>query len=113
MKVLGKKGYSVLKSNLTSKEELFIRKELTVKAYLPKSPVQPEAFPLYRESPKKFYMPRQFGINTFGDFNENKLSQGEDINLEFNGDLREYQVNIVNKYINAVNGIGGGLLEGD
>ena len=113
MKVLGKKGYSVLKSNLTSKEELFIRKELTVKAYLPKSPVQPEAFPLYRESPKKFYMPRQFGINTFGDFNENKLSQGEDINLEFKGDLREYQVNIVNKYMNAVKDSGGGLLDVD
>ncbi len=113
MKVLGKKGYSVLKSNLTSKEELFIRKELTVKAYLPKSPVQPEAFPLYRESPKKFYMPRYFGINTFGDFNENKLSEGEDINLEFKGDLREYQVNIVNKYINAVKDSGGGLLDVD
>jgi len=113
MKVLGKKGYSVLKSNLTSKEELFIRKELNVKAYLPKSPIQPEAFPLYRESPKKFYMPRHFGINTFGDFNENKLSHGEDINLEFKGELREFQVNIVNKYINAVKDSGGGLLDVD
>ena len=113
MRVLGKKGYSVLKSNLSSKEELFIRKELTVKGYVPKSPVQPEAFPLYRESPKKFYMPRYFGINTFGDFNENKLSEGEDINLEFKGDLREYQVNIVNKYINAVKDSGGGLLDVD
>ncbi len=113
MRVLGKKGYSVLKSNLSSKEELFIRKELTVKGYVPKSPVQPEAFPLYRESPKKFYMPRYFGINTFGDFNENKLSQGEDINLEFKGDLREYQVNIVNKYMNAVKDSGGGLLDVD
>ena len=113
MSYLGKKGYSILKSDLTIKEELFIRNELTVKAFVPKSPVQPEAFPVYRESPKKFYMPRYFGVNTFGDFTENKLSLGEDINLEFQGELREYQVNIVNKYINAVKDSGGGLLDVD
>ena len=113
MSYLGKKGYSILKSDLTIKEELFIRNELTVKAFVPKSPVQPEAFPVYRESPKKFYMPRYFGVNTFGDFTENKLSLGEDINLEFQGELREFQVNIVNKYINAVKDSGGGLLDVD
>ena len=113
MSYLGKKGYSLLKSELTIKEELFIRKELTVKAFVPKSPVQPEAFPIYRESPKKFYMPRYFGISTFGDFEENKLSLGEDINLEFEGELRDYQINIVNKYMAAVKDSGGGLLDVD
>ena len=113
MSYLGKKGYSLLKSELTIKEELFIRKELTVKAFVPKSPVQPEAFPIYRESPKKFYMPRYFGISTFGDFEENKLSLGDDINLEFKGELRDYQINIVNKYMEAVKDSGGGLLDVD
>jgi len=113
MSYLGKKGYTLLKTGLTDKEHIFIRDELTVKAYIPKSPVQPDPFSLYRESPNKFYVPRYFGQENFGEFSENKLSRGDDINIEFNGDLREYQINIVNKYINFVKDSGGGLLDVD
>ena len=110
---LGKKGYTLLKSELTSKEQTFIREGLTVKPYLPKSPVQPEPFILYRESPKKYYLPRYFGTDNFGDFKENKLPMGDDIDLTFHGEMREYQNNIVNKYIQFVKGSGGGLLDVD
>ena len=111
MTYLGKKGYSILKSELNIKEELFIRNELTVKPYLPKSPIQSESFPIYRESPKKYYMPRYFGTDNFGEFSENKISLGDDINLEFKGELKDFQTNIVNKYITAVKDSGGGLLD--
>lgn len=113
MSYLGKKGYSILKSNLTPKEQLFIKSELTVKPYLPKSPVQPEPFHIYRESPNKIYMPRYFGINNFGDILDNKLPKGDEISIKFEGDLREYQLNIVDKYINFVKDSGGGLLDVD
>lgn len=113
MAYLGKKGYSILKSNLTTKEQQFIRDELTVKAYIPKSPVQPEPFSIYRESPNKFYVPRYFGVDTFGDFTENKIPPGDNIDIKFAGDLREYQINIVDKYINFVKDSGGGLLDVD
>jgi superfamily II DNA or RNA helicase len=113
MAYLGKKGYSILKSNLTTKEQQFIRDELTVKAYIPKSPVQPEPFSIYRESPNKFYVPRYFGVDTFGDFTENKIPLGDNIDIKFAGDLREYQINIVDKYINFVKDSGGGLLDVD
>jgi superfamily II DNA or RNA helicase len=113
MAYLGKKGYSILKSNLTTKEQQFIRDELTVKAYIPKSPVQPEPFSIYRESPNKFYVPRYFGVDTFGDFTENKIPPGDDIDIKFTGDLREYQINIVDKYIKFVKDSGGGLLDVD
>ena len=113
MSYLGKKGYSIYKRDLTNKEQIYIRKELTVKPYLPKSPIQPEPFPIYRESPQKIYLPRHFGVENFGDITENKLSLGDDISLDFVGELREYQVNIVNKYVNAVGDSGGGLLDVD
>jgi superfamily II DNA or RNA helicase len=113
MSYLGKKGYSIYKKDLTNKEQIYIRNELTVKPYLPKSPAQPEPFPIYRESPQKFYLPRYFGIDNFGDFCENKLPLGNDINLNFEGELREYQINIVNKYLNFVKNSGGGLLDVD
>lgn len=111
MAYLGKKGYSILKSDLNIKEELFIRNELTVKPYLPKSPIKSESFPIYRESSKKYYVPRYFGTDNFGEFSENKLSLGDDINIEFKGELKDFQTNIVNKYITAVKDSGGGLLD--
>jgi superfamily II DNA or RNA helicase len=113
MSYLGKKGYSIYKRDLTDKEQIYIKKELTVKPYLPKSPIQPEPFPIYRESPQKIYLPRHFGVEHFGDVTENKLPLGDDISLDFAGELREYQVNIVNKYVTAVGNSGGGLLDVD
>ena len=113
MSYLGKKGYTIYKKDLESKEQQFIRNELTVKPYLPKSPAQPEPFPIYRESPNKFYLPRYFGEDNFGENAENKLSKGDDIDIKFNGEMREYQTNIVNKYINFVKESGGGLLDVD
>ena len=59
---LGKKGYSIYKENLSIKDQQWLRNELLVRPYIPKSPVQPEAFPIYLESPKKIYIPRFFGI---------------------------------------------------
>ncbi len=109
---LGQKGYSIYKNSITLKEEIFIREELMVKPYLPKSPIQPTPFPIYRESPKKFYIPRIFGYDNFGVPNEIKITKGTPINLKFNGSLREVQQIVVDKFINFVKcGNCGGLLD--
>ena len=97
---LGQKGYSIYKNSLSVNEQVFIRNELTVKPYIPSSPIQPEPYPIYRESSKKFYIPRFFGINTFGEPNETRISNGIPINLTFNGQLTEKQIPIVDKYMN-------------
>jgi len=109
---LGQKGYSIYKKTLSLKEQVFIREELTVKPYMPKSPVQPASFPIYRESSKKFYMPRKFGIDTFGKPNENRVDTGLSININFDGVLRENQAKIVKKYVDHIKrGEWGGLLD--
>jgi len=113
MSYIGKKGYTIYKNDLSPQEQLFIRTELTVKPYVPKSPVQPPPFPIYRESPNKYYLPRYFGLDNFGELTENKLPRGDDIDITFQGEMREYQVNIVNKYIKFVKDSGGGLLDVD
>jgi superfamily II DNA or RNA helicase len=110
---IGRKGYSIYKEYLTIHEQKFIRDELTVKPYIPKSPVQPDPYPIFKESLKKFYVPRYFGIDNYGDPEEIKITKGENINLNFHGDLREYQNNIVDKYISHVKDSGGGLLDVD
>lgn len=109
---LGQKGYSIYKNTLSLKECVFIRDELMAKPYIPKSPVESEAFPIYKESPQKFYMPRVFGINHFGEPNEIKINNYEKINIIFNGSLRYDQQVVVDKYINTIKTGGfGGLLD--
>ena len=110
---LGQKGYSIYKENICVKEQQFIRDELMVRAYVPKSPVQPPPFPIYRESSSKIYIPRFFGIETYGEPDELHFTNGDSIHLSFNGDLRDYQKNIIETYLKNVDDKrgGGGSLE--
>jgi superfamily II DNA or RNA helicase len=110
---LGQKGYSIYKKNLSIEQQNDLRRELMVQAKVPNSPVKSEPFPIYLESTEKIYVPRYFGYKKFGtcDF---KIEDGEDIDLSFNGTLRDYQENIVNKFIKHITKndfIGGGLID--
>ena len=110
---IGKRGYCIFKENLSVKEQDFVRKELTVKPFIPGSPFQNvPSYPIYRESIKKFYLPRYFGIDTFGHVNEFKIDDGIEINVNFNGTLRERQLFIGNKFMDHIKkGNYGGLLD--
>ena len=108
---LGQKGYSIYKENIGIEEQRWIRDELTVRPFVPKSPVPAPSFPIYMESHKKLYVPRFFGINTYGIPDEERIDEGEKINLGFSGQLRDYQTKIVDIYAKTVENGGGGLLE--
>jgi superfamily II DNA or RNA helicase len=115
---LGYQGYSIFKDTLSVDQQHAIRKELMVHAHIPKSPVQPAPFPVYRESLLKIYVPRYFGIERYGSNIENKISPGDKIALKFAGELRDYQNVIVDKFLKAAtthtaNCGGGGLLDVD
>jgi superfamily II DNA or RNA helicase len=111
---IGPKGYTLLKSNLTPKEETAIKKELTIKPFsMPvgggggggKSPAMmfgsanQVSYPVYRESAKKLYVPQYYGKEKFGNTVEVKIPPGLDIHLEFNGALRDYQEPVIQKAI--------------
>ena len=111
---IGKKGYSILKSKLTIDEQKMIRDELNVKPYIPGSPINvTETYPVYLESPKKLYLPRFYGIEKFGMPNDNKLSDGDPININFKGIPRDYQLKIVDAFFKHINEklLPGGLLD--
>ena len=110
---LGEKGYSIFKECLSVDEQHYIRNELTMKPHIPKSPIQPTPFPIYLESPLKLYIPRYFGIETYGPPDRILIKPGDKIDVEFAGDLRPYQDAIVDKYIKHVGAGGGGLLDVD
>jgi superfamily II DNA or RNA helicase len=111
---LGQKGYTISKSELSIEKQLKIRNDLTIKPFTMGSPMNdPKTFPAYRESPNKFYVPHYYGIEKFGSPKQYKISEGVNINLEFNGAPRDYQEQVINKFIQHCLsvGFGGGLLE--
>jgi superfamily II DNA or RNA helicase len=119
---LGQKGYTILKKELTIEQQKQIRNDLTIKPYVGciggGNNNNPVTYPAYRESDKKFYVPHHYGVETFGPPKKCTLSEGDDISLEFNGALRDYQEPVVNKFIEVVTKphvndlrFGGGLLE--
>ena len=113
---IGQKGYTILKKELNDKQVSLIKKELMVRPYIPGSPVNNnvKSFPAYRESVQKYYLPRYFGEEHFGAAKEMKLSEGDDISVAFNGELREHQWGPVNSYLDKVRATttgGGGLLD--
>uniref|UniRef100_A0A6C0I7M9 Helicase ATP-binding domain-containing protein n=1 Tax=viral metagenome TaxID=1070528 RepID=A0A6C0I7M9_9ZZZZ len=115
---LGQKGYTILKSDLSVTQQQYIKEQLLIKPCTPGAPIAiDKSFPAYRESDKKLYVPRYYGEQLFGKPNDSKITEGDDIALEFQGSLREMQVPVVNAYLDKVlrsNGEvtgGGGLLE--
>jgi superfamily II DNA or RNA helicase len=109
MAYLGKKGYTIYKESYSLKELNQIRNDMNVKPYSPHSVAVVE-YPIYRESKTKMYLPRYYGLNKIGPFT-NKLSMGEEIDIEFKGELFDYQHKIIQKYIDFVGESGGGLLD--
>ena len=98
-------GYSILKSSVDNdvlakvKEELTMKPKVNFDMCVKKD--NDNTFTLYKETEKRLYIPRYYGFSKFGLPNVCKLTGGSDINVEFNGKLREYQLEPVNKFLEA------------
>jgi superfamily II DNA or RNA helicase len=112
---LGQKGYTILKSEISVERQKQIKTDLTIRPYTPGAPPSQNTFPAYRESGAKLYVPHYYGVEQFGCPKENKVSEGMDTDLVFNGLLRDYQIPVVEKFVQHVikdaKGSSGGLLE--
>jgi superfamily II DNA or RNA helicase len=106
------RGYTILKKDLTEEQIIDIRNELTVKPFIMQEySFNVTSFPVYLESDRKFYLPKFYAIKKFHDKQYiDKTSQGDDIKLDFNGNLRPEQVGVVDMYIDVANKKGGGII---
>jgi superfamily II DNA or RNA helicase len=122
---IGKKGYTIPKTEISKKEEEFLKRDLFVKPVVPGMQFgnpgdESSAFPVYRENSNKMYLPRFYGIQRYGVPDKCEIQSGDSIQVPFVQTLRDYQENIVDIYCkhvskplsseNASPG-GGGILE--
>jgi len=108
---IGKRGYTILKEDLTPSQIYSIRQELTVKPFVNGDyGATSTPFPLYCESTKKLYLPRYFGLKKFGIPKSNKIEEGEKVTMEFPLKLKPKQEPIVDAYLKSAEEVGGGII---
>lgn len=100
-----------MKSDLTAREQETIRRDLKFSPNIGASYGTPPSFPAYRESERKFYLPIHYGEARFGPPSSTVHPGGEEIKLEFAGELRQEQAEVFDKYLSHVGAGGSGLLE--
>ena len=100
---ISERGYGLLKSEFNYKIINQLKDELTV------SPKTMGSFGMqnitkyniYTESSKKLYLPKYYGLTKFGKPDVYKLNEGKDIDIKFNGELRENQLKPVEKFLES------------
>tara|TARA_B110000503_G_scaffold132919_1_gene209536 strand:+ start:786 stop:2300 length:1515 start_codon:yes stop_codon:yes gene_type:complete len=109
---LSNNGYKIKKHQHKSSLIKECKEELTVKPFTSSDfGVKNETkFSLFLESPNSLYLPRFYAQEKFGPPDQNKMSEGSDINIKFNGSLRKEQEPIVELYLDAAEKKGGGII---
>ena len=67
-------------------------------------------FSVYLESPTSLYLQKFYGINKLGSPGKMKSNEGDNIDIPFNGSLREEQLPIENLYLENAKSKGGGII---
>jgi len=97
---LTRNGYKVSKSIIENIDSL--RKELTVKPYVPSVFVNPryvKKYPVYHETENFIYVPKQFGIKRWGEPVSEITAISSPDRWTFNGSIRPAQVEVVDAYL--------------
>lgn len=106
--ILSRNGVRMNKLMFTADILNDVKKELTVKPFIYEDDTS-EAYPVYRETPTELIIPKYYSLNKFGPIEKNTLTE-EKINMLFTGDMRDFQIEIVNKCLNHLKVNYGGIL---
>jgi superfamily II DNA or RNA helicase len=108
-----KLGYSLKLDNLPPHFLQNIKTELFVKPLENPNFASSDAFPVYRISKSKVYLPRYYGITNYGNTTKSTLSLPQEINLTFQGTLRDIQEQTIQETLKNYELYGGGLVSLD
>ena len=111
--ILSKNGYKIKKKSLTPRSLKSLKDDLSVKPFVYNdynNTSSESKFKVFLESPNSIYIPKFYGIEKYGIPKNVKINDGDDINIKFNGDLREEQKPIEEIYLKSAKDIGGGII---
>ena len=106
--ILTRNGYRLNKSLFTHMEIDEIKKELTVRPDTENEDIH-DMYCIYRETPAELIVPRYYGRAKYGAA-EKELLNSEKINIKFNGEMRDFQIDIVKKCMKHLRTHFGGIL---
>jgi len=105
-----KRGYFITISEYSEETIDSVIKELTVKPNINEDfGGKAKPFKVYRKGEKQMILPKFYGIKKFGEA-ENRVPDGDDIDVDFDGELRDNQLEPLNKTLEVLKTTGGGLL---
>lgn len=110
LSILSKQGYKIKKDVLSEQEQSKLIHDLTAKPKMVQGfgPNQkPIQYPIFMESKSSYYIPRFYGLKTFGTPTIDNLINGLAIDIEFKGSLRPEQIPIQQLYLDEK---GGGII---
>jgi hypothetical protein len=96
-------GYKIKKKHLKPSQIKEIKKDLIVNpfTYGDFGEKNEKKFSLFMESPTSLYLPRFYGQDNYGEPTNNKIEDGQPIDIKFKGSLRKEQEPIVKLYQEA------------
>lgn len=102
-------GYVIPKETLSDNELKELKNNLMVKPYIPEDfDTKIVPYPVYVENENNIIVPRYYGVDTFG--TTKRKFEYEETNYKFTGELRKYQLDIVDKVLPKIKHDGGGLI---
>lgn len=97
-------GYNIPIKNITKEHYNIIKNDLTVTPFvLPDYNYKVESFKLYRRTKNNLILPKYYGIKKYGLPKIINERIGSNINISFNGNVRDYQLSIINDIMNKIN----------
>ena len=91
-KILTRRGYALIKTEFGFRDIHKCKKDLTVTPYVNEEfGAKPAPFCIFLESSRKVYLPKHYGLENFGEPDKIKIEKSFDIDIEFNGSIRENQ----------------------
>jgi superfamily II DNA or RNA helicase len=108
-----KNGYLLNKKYLSESEQLKLKNDLTVAPVLLGDyggKTEPEYFEVFREDKKTILVPKFYGLKKYGEPEKTDVNKGLKTKFKFNGELKDYQHDIVNTVLPVIKKTGGGLI---
>lgn len=99
--ILNKKGYGIIKTELTKEQKNELKNELSVKPLL-NDFEKPKTYKVYRYNSTMYYVPKFWGIKHYGIPSIINENEGIDVCVKFEGNLQNHQEIYTKKLLNEI-----------